>query len=131
MNDKELELQHDLGLLRERIAQYTITIGEQADEIARLRALAEQAREALEPFADIGVWLFARNLPDDTLLVDVRGFNGVATPLTRGHFKAAHAAAWAIRDPEGSPQLATPNVRRNRRPQGVRVDGPVGPREES
>jgi hypothetical protein len=77
---------------------------EAAAEIERLRTLTEQAREALEPFADIGAWLFATNLPNDTPLVDVRGLNGTATSLTRGHFKAAHAAAWEIRDPEEAPQ---------------------------
>lgn len=61
-----------------------------ADELLAL------ARAALEPFADLGAWLFARNLPDDTPMVDVVHINNVKTTLTRGHFKAAHSAATDI-----------------------------------
>ena len=56
-------------------------------------ARAERMREALEPFADIGQWLFARaEIPDDTPMVVVEGLNGSQGALTRGHFKQAHAA---------------------------------------
>lgn len=48
--------------------------------------------EALRPFAEIGQWLFARDLPDDTPVVEAGGINGYAMTLTRGHFKAAHRA---------------------------------------
>lgn len=48
--------------------------------------------EALRPFAEIGQWLFARDLPDDTPLVEAGGINGFTVTLTRGHFKAAHRA---------------------------------------
>lgn len=61
-----------------------------ADELLAL------ARAALEPFADLGAWLFARNLPDDTPMVDVVHINNVKTTLTRGHFKAAYSAATDI-----------------------------------
>ena len=57
------------------------------------------ALEALRPFAEIGQWLFARDLPDDTPLVEAGGINGYAVKLTRGHFKAAHRA---LREAEAS-----------------------------
>ena len=53
-------------------------------------AAFEAMRQALRPFADIGQWLFARDLPDDTPLVHVTGLNGSHDALTRGDFKAAH-----------------------------------------
>lgn len=53
------------------------------------------ALDALQPFAEIGAWLFARNLPDDTALVKVHGINATGWTLTRGHFKAAALAARA------------------------------------
>lgn len=59
---------------------------------ASLRALNEELAEALEPFADIGVWLFALDIPDDTPLVTVSLLNGAECHLTRGMFKAAHLA---------------------------------------
>lgn len=52
----------------------------------------DSIRAALAPFADIGCWLFARDLPDDDPLIEVNMLNGVKTALTRGHFKAAHTA---------------------------------------
>lgn len=51
---------------------------------------------ALKPFADLGAWLFARNLPDETPVVTIGGLNGSAGALTRGHFKAAHQAWQAL-----------------------------------
>jgi hypothetical protein len=57
----------------------------------------QQAIEALEPFADIGQWLFARDLPDGTAIVEVRGINEFNWALTRGEFKAAHTALQALR----------------------------------
>ncbi len=48
--------------------------------------------KALEPFAAIGQWLFARDLPDDTPAVEFDGLNGHRPVLTRGHFKAAFLA---------------------------------------
>lgn len=56
--------------------------------------------DALRPFADIGAWMFARPLPDDTPVVDIHHLNGIATRLTRGHFKAAHTALMAL---DGAP----------------------------
>lgn len=52
--------------------------------------------EALRPFAEIGQWLFARDLPNDTPLVEAGGINGYGMTLTRGHFKAAHRALQAL-----------------------------------
>lgn len=52
----------------------------------------ERMQVALEPFADIGQWLFARDVPDDTVVVELSGINGMKGGLTRGHFKAAHTA---------------------------------------
>jgi hypothetical protein len=54
--------------------------------------VSAELMEALEPFAAIGQWLFARDLPDDTPMVQVDGLNGYNAVLTRGHFKAAHLA---------------------------------------
>lgn len=58
-------------------------------EIPALRSLAADLVEGLEPFAWVGQWLFARDLPDDT---PVATFTGLHRPahLTRGMFKAAH-----------------------------------------
>lgn len=61
------------------------------------KASRETLREALKPFAEIGAWLFARPLPDDTPVVEIKGLNGLAGALTRGHFKAAHAAFAALK----------------------------------
>jgi len=53
----------------------------------------ERLRAALQPFANVGVWFYARpRVPDETPVVDLRGINGTAGSLTRGQFKAAHAA---------------------------------------
>lgn len=56
------------------------------------------AAAALRPFAEIGAWLFARKLPDETPVVDVKLLNGAKTVLTRGDFKAAFMASRAIED---------------------------------
>lgn len=66
---------------------------------AAFAAPESDALEALRPFAEIGQWLFARDLPDDTPLVEAGGINGYAVMLTRGHFKAAHRA---LREAEAS-----------------------------
>lgn len=60
---------------------------------ARIDAEAQlaEARKALEPFAWIGQWFFARDLPDETPVVVVEGA-GKPFSLTRGMFKAAHTA---------------------------------------
>lgn len=72
--------------------------------IAAARAEGEakgrrEAIDALEPFAEIGAWLFARDLPDETPLVTINAINGVHWHLTRGHFKAAHTACRALAEP--------------------------------
>ena len=56
------------------------------------------AADALRPFAEIGQWLFARDLPDDTPMVDAIGINGHALRLTRGDFKRASLAFKALTD---------------------------------
>jgi len=56
----------------------------------------EQIVAALRPFAEIGAWLFARNLPDETPAVEINGLNGTAGCLTRGDFKAAFNAMRAL-----------------------------------
>lgn len=56
------------------------------------RAQYEALMGAVEPFAWIGQWMFARDLPDDTPVVTIHHLNGRTTSLTRGQFKAAHAA---------------------------------------
>lgn len=62
-------------------------VGEPSAEAqARVEAIA-----ALEPFAWVGQWLFARDLPDETPMVTVTGV-GKDVHLTRGMFKAAHTA---------------------------------------
>jgi hypothetical protein len=53
-----------------------------------------EAREALEPFAEIGSWMFARpQVPDSEPVVTVHGINGSGWQLTRGMFKRAHLAS--------------------------------------
>jgi len=61
-----------------------------------VQSAPEAVRAALIPFAEIGCWLFARNLPDDDPLVDVSLLNGARTALTRGDFKAAHTALQSL-----------------------------------
>ena len=56
----------------------------------------EQLIASLKPFAEIGAWLFARNLPDETPVVEINGLNGAAGCLTRGDFKAAFNAMRAL-----------------------------------
>lgn len=58
----------------------------------------EQIVAALKPFAEIGAWLFARNLPDETPVVEINGLHGAAGCLTRGDFKAAFNAMRALED---------------------------------
>jgi hypothetical protein len=58
----------------------------------RLRAEKAELVAALQPFASIGQWLFARVLPDETPVVKISGINGSKSALTRGQFKAAHSA---------------------------------------
>lgn len=70
-----------------------------SEMVAQLAALAsppvsERERElegALAPFAEIGQWFFARDLPDETPVVEITGLSG-RTFLTRGMFKSAHSA---------------------------------------
>lgn len=80
--------------------------------VAALRALpvpaafaapGPDAAEALRPFAEIGQWLFARDLPDDTPVFEASGINGYGVTLTRGHFKAAHRAFRALTETEAAP----------------------------
>lgn len=59
----------------------------------------QQVIDALKPFAEIGAWLFARDLPDDTPVVEIKGLNGAAGCLTRGDFKAAHNALRTLNEP--------------------------------
>jgi hypothetical protein len=54
--------------------------------LARIKEL----EKSLEPFAELGQWLFARDAPDDTPMIEVHGINGYKIILTRGQFKAAH-----------------------------------------
>ena len=49
-------------------------------------------RAALEPFAEVGQWLFARDEPDDHPAVRFEGINGYNITLTRRQFKEAHSA---------------------------------------
>lgn len=53
MTDKEFELQHDLGLARERIAIYTKTIGEQSAEIERLKQRDRDYRDVTSGCPDV------------------------------------------------------------------------------
>jgi class 3 adenylate cyclase len=66
----------------------------EADAIMAHHPDVEKLREALEPFAEIGGLLFARDLPDDTPMVALHGLNGTVGALTRGHFKGAHKAIY-------------------------------------
>ena len=52
----------------------------------------EPLRAALEPFAVVGQWLFARPVPDEDVLVQFDGINNYNIKLSRGQFKAAHLA---------------------------------------
>lgn len=65
-----------------------------AKNVADLEAQVEQLKAALEPFAEIGQWLFARpEIPDDQPVVELPGINHYQVVLTRGHFKEAHRLA--------------------------------------
>lgn len=74
-------------------------LSKMADALERLQAeLAEaRARErrkdaALKPFAEVGQWLFARDVPDGEVMVEFQGLDKYRIELTRKHFKAAHEA---------------------------------------
>ena len=74
-------------------------------DAAQARALAAKLAEGLAPFAWVGQWLFARDLPDEEPIVTITGA-GRPVNLTRGMFKAAHTAstrarAQGIRTPKG------------------------------
>ncbi len=79
--------------------------GDTGLRLEAVEALAADLVEGLEPFAWVGQWLFARDLPDDT---PVATFTGLHRPahLTRGMFKAAHtlltrAAALGVKPRDG------------------------------
>lgn len=72
----------------------TVGIAHPAHDVDGMKA-------ALEPFAWVGSWLFARDLPDDTPMVTVTGA-GKDVQLTRGMFKAAHTALAALNLKGGS-----------------------------
>lgn len=61
-----------------------------AAALDRAVELLIDAAEALEPFAQVGQWLQARDVPDATPVVDVSALLGSRAALTRGHFKKAH-----------------------------------------
>jgi hypothetical protein len=58
----------------------------------------DEVRAALEPFAWVGQWLFARDLPDETPMVTIQGI-GRDIALTRGMFKKAHTVLAALSRP--------------------------------
>lgn len=62
-------------------------------DIAELQRQWRVMREALQPFADVGSWFFARpQVPDETPVFELIGLNGHNGALTRGQFKAANLA---------------------------------------
>lgn len=64
-----------------------------AAELAHRDIEIDRLRAALQPFANVGGWFFARpEVPDETPVVDLCFINGVAGALTRGQFKAANSA---------------------------------------
>lgn len=87
------------GVITQETGHVTVTTcAEYFHRAAALRASPpapcgelDRIRAALEPFAWIGQWLFARDLPDDTSMVTVKGVHK-DLELTRGMFKAAHIA---------------------------------------
>jgi len=95
------EQQYRSGYCQTDITVEPALSADEAQSLARetLAALAsppvsERERElegALAPFAEIGQWFFARDLPDETPVVEITGLSG-RTFLTRGMFKAAHSA---------------------------------------
>lgn len=70
------------------------------------RTSKEQIIEALRPFAEIGAWLFARNLPDETPVIEVHHINNIRSALTRGQFKAASLALRALESTAPEPPSA-------------------------
>lgn len=66
--------------------------GDPAARIRELEAEVEGLRDALEPFARIGQWLFARpQISDSEPMVTLTGLHR-SIALTRGDFKRAHTA---------------------------------------
>lgn len=88
------EAQEELNVLRANQIAHVEARARLTDQLA-------EARKALEPFAWIGQWLFARDLPDETPVVMVEGA-GKPFALTRGMFKAAHTAARRAREAQGA-----------------------------
>lgn len=62
----------------------------------------EKILAALQPFADLGVWMFASSKPDGDPVFTFSRLNAPDGTLTRGHFKAAHLAALMLRNDESS-----------------------------
>lgn len=65
---------------------------EYGDVRAHVIGVNAKLREALKPFAEVGQWLHARPIPDDTPMVEFQGMNNYKIIVTRGHFKAASVA---------------------------------------
>lgn len=74
------------------LVAHSRTIHEAISALSQAAAGPPDVIAALAPFADIGCWLFARNVPDETVMVEIDMLNGAKIYLTRGHFKAAHLA---------------------------------------
>lgn len=69
------------------------------NDLLAAEADRERMSKALEPFAEIGQWLFARDVSDDEAVIHAKGINGYGVNLTRGHFKAAFLALHPDRAP--------------------------------
>lgn len=90
-----LEVERDLAASASkenyRLAEKYLDRAEAAER--SLDVHGETMRTALQPFAEIGAWLFARpEMPDSEPMVEVLLLNNARYALTRGEFKAAHRA---------------------------------------
>lgn len=62
-------------------------------EMAVLQRQWRMMRDALQPFANIGCWFFARpQVEDETPVITFEILNGQLSSITRGQFKAAFSA---------------------------------------
>lgn len=87
-------LESELARLRKECARWRQIAGDACNQSDALRDLNAELLAALEPFDQIGGWLFARQeVPDDTPMVTFEGLNNYRPVLTRGHFKAASIAS--------------------------------------
>lgn len=100
MDNARSDSANALALLRLCAMQATEEVERLQRKLAEARAEIERKDAALKPFAEVGQWLFAREVPDDEVMVTFQGLGNYKIDLTRGHFKAASHRALTAQQQE-------------------------------